>query len=58
MFVNIILGVSIFGFAAWTIVRHIRNSSDGKCEACAMKSGCEARRLPSGTYVKNCDKKG
>ncbi|MGX1901397.1 FeoB-associated Cys-rich membrane protein [Thermolongibacillus altinsuensis] len=40
MIVNIGIGALIFGYAAWTIVRFIKKSKEGKCAACSAKGSC------------------
>ncbi|WP_077298586.1 FeoB-associated Cys-rich membrane protein [Virgibacillus pantothenticus] len=42
MIVNILLGLVIFGYAGWMMVRHIRKSKQGKCAACALKKSCSS----------------
>jgi len=41
MLANIAIGVVIFGYAGWTIFRHVKKSKEGKCAACALKSNCQ-----------------
>ncbi|GGM19746.1 hydrolase [Paraliobacillus quinghaiensis] len=40
MFVNYVIGVLIFSYAIWTLVRLIRRSKEGKCAACELKKSC------------------
>lgn len=37
---NILLGLLIFGYAVWTIVKFIKRSSKGKCAACDLQDAC------------------
>ncbi|WP_033826726.1 FeoB-associated Cys-rich membrane protein [Bacillus andreraoultii] len=39
--INIILGVAIFSYAIWTIMKFIKRSSKGKCAACDLRDACE-----------------
>ena len=43
MLANIAIGVVIFGYAGWTIFRHVKKSKEGKCAACELKSGCQTK---------------
>lgn len=38
--INYILGTLIFGYAGWTIYKHIKKSKKGKCAACELKEYC------------------
>lgn len=38
--VSILLGILIFGYAAWMLVKQIQTSRKGKCAACAIKNAC------------------
>ena len=40
MLANIAIGVIIFGYAGWTIFRHVKKSKQGKCAACSFKNDC------------------
>jgi hypothetical protein len=40
MFVSIAIGVLIFGYAAWTLYRHVQRSKQGKCAGCSMSKTC------------------
>ncbi|MFC7440908.1 FeoB-associated Cys-rich membrane protein [Laceyella putida] len=41
MVVNLLFGVAIFGYAAYTLIRFVNKSKQGKCATCAMKEGCQ-----------------
>ncbi|WP_146551300.1 FeoB-associated Cys-rich membrane protein [Rummeliibacillus sp. SL167] len=41
MIANIVIGLLIFGYASWTIYRHVQKSKKGKCGSCELKSNCE-----------------
>lgn len=43
MFVNILIGGAIFGYAIWALVRFIKKSKQGKCAACSLQKGCESQ---------------
>jgi radical SAM protein with 4Fe4S-binding SPASM domain len=40
MIVNIVIGLVIFGYAAWMMARHIEKSRQGKCAACSLNKSC------------------
>ncbi|MBU5268246.1 FeoB-associated Cys-rich membrane protein [Virgibacillus proomii] len=40
MIVNILIGLAIFGYAGWMMVRHIKKSKQGKCAACPLNKSC------------------
>ncbi|ANS74295.1 hydrolase [Paenibacillus yonginensis] len=42
MAASLVLGLLIFGYAAWTLVSFIRKSRKGKCAACSMNKNCGA----------------
>jgi hypothetical protein len=42
MLVNILLGLLIFGYAAFTLLRFVKRSKLGKCQACSMKKTCSS----------------
>ncbi|MDN3018969.1 FeoB-associated Cys-rich membrane protein [Paenibacillus sp. BSR1-1] len=42
MFVNILIGLIIFGYAGWMMARHIKKSKQGKCAACEMNKSCSS----------------
>ncbi|MBB6671396.1 FeoB-associated Cys-rich membrane protein [Cohnella nanjingensis] len=41
MILNIGLGLLIFGYAGWTLVRYIRKTKQGKCAGCALSETCQ-----------------
>lgn len=41
MLANIAIGSAIFGYASWTVFRHVQKSKEGKCAACSLKSNCK-----------------
>ncbi|MBE3554315.1 MAG: FeoB-associated Cys-rich membrane protein [Thermicanus sp.] len=47
MWANLIIGGLIFGYAGWTLFRHLSRSREGKCAACSMKKTCDQCALPS-----------
>ncbi len=40
MLASILIGIVIFGYAGWTIFRHVQKSKEGKCGSCELKSNC------------------
>ncbi|WP_281941618.1 FeoB-associated Cys-rich membrane protein [Paenibacillus tyrfis] len=40
MVFSIIAGVVIFGYAAWSLVRYVRKTRQGKCAACSLNKTC------------------
>lgn len=40
MIVNIVIGVLIFAYAAWTVYRFIQKSKKGKCSGCSEEKSC------------------
>ncbi len=40
MIASIVLGIAIFGYAAWALVKFINKSKKGKCAACDIKESC------------------
>jgi len=48
MLFNILMGVLIFGYAGWTLVRFYRKSKEGKCSGCASKGKCGVEKLKNG----------
>lgn len=40
MIVNIVIGALIFGYAAWTLIRYVKKTKQGRCAACAMNQSC------------------
>ena len=43
MLANIVIGAVIFGYAGWTIFRHVKKSKAGKCAACSLKKDCQTK---------------
>lgn len=41
MIVSILLGIIIFGYAAWTLLRFIQKSKKGKCATCSLSKSCQ-----------------
>ncbi|WP_040204394.1 FeoB-associated Cys-rich membrane protein [Neobacillus jeddahensis] len=50
MIASIIIGIVIFGYAGWALVRFINKSKQGKCAACGVKDSCSSQCSP---IVKN-----
>lgn len=40
MIASIVIGVAIFGYAGWALVRFIQKSKKGKCAACDLRQSC------------------
>lgn len=47
MILSLILGVLIFGYAGWTMYRHVKRSRKGKCAACSLNETCQVACTPS-----------
>lgn len=45
MFVNLLIGALIFGYAGWTLYRLVKKSRQGKCAACSKKSKCGKEQM-------------
>lgn len=41
MVFSIVMGMLIFGYAGWTLVRYIRKTRQGKCAACSLSETCQ-----------------
>lgn len=41
--ISILLGILIFGYAGWMLIRFIKASRKGKCATCAIKEACGQR---------------
>lgn len=52
MWLDILIGVAIFGYAIWTLVRLIHKSKKGKCAACELKKICAGSQCASDTMDK------
>lgn len=46
---EIALVSAIFGYAGWTLIRHIRKSKQGACASCALNRSCPSGSCPSGS---------
>lgn len=42
MIASIVIGVAVFGYAAWALVKFINKSKKGKCAACELKNSCKS----------------
>ncbi|MBS4223731.1 FeoB-associated Cys-rich membrane protein [Lederbergia citrea] len=42
MFISIILGAIIFGYAIFTLYRFVKRSKMGKCAGCSLSKNCSA----------------
>ncbi|WP_438433968.1 FeoB-associated Cys-rich membrane protein [Gorillibacterium sp. sgz500922] len=40
MVFSIVFGVAVFGYAGWTIRRHVIKSKEGKCSGCSLGDSC------------------
>jgi hypothetical protein len=47
MVISMILGLLIFGYAAWTMIRHVKRSRKGKCAACSLNETCQVACAPT-----------
>lgn len=43
MIASVVIGVAIFGYASWTLVRFINKSKKGKCAACDLRKSCSSQ---------------
>lgn len=43
MVVNLLIGMVIFGYAIWTIVRLVKKSKKGQCAVCELKNSCNSK---------------
>lgn len=43
MLASIIIGVVIFGYAGWALMKYINNSKKGKCAGCAVENSCQTK---------------
>ncbi|MDP4083976.1 MAG: FeoB-associated Cys-rich membrane protein [Bacillota bacterium] len=47
MLVNIVIGIAIFGYASFALVKFIKKSKKGKCAACDLQKSCKSEcRFP------------
>ncbi|MBS4173376.1 FeoB-associated Cys-rich membrane protein [Bacillus sp. FJAT-49736] len=42
MLASIIIGVAIFGYAAYTLYKFVRKSKQGACAHCSLKNNCQS----------------
>ncbi|TCP70643.1 FeoB-associated Cys-rich membrane protein [Baia soyae] len=42
MIANLLIGILIFGYAGWTIMRFVRKSKQGKCATCSLNKRCSS----------------
>ncbi|MED1857024.1 FeoB-associated Cys-rich membrane protein [Brevibacillus reuszeri] len=42
MIISVILGVLIFGYAAFTLYRFVKRSKMGKCAGCSLNEKCSS----------------
>lgn len=42
MIASIVIGVAIFGYAAFALVKFINKSKKGKCAACELQKSCKS----------------
>lgn len=40
MLFSILIGVVIFAYAAFTLIRFVKKSREGQCASCALKDHC------------------
>lgn len=40
MFVDILIGTIVFGYAGWTLYRHVKKSRQGACPSCSQNKSC------------------
>lgn len=43
MIASFVIGVAIFGYASWALVRFINKSKKGKCAACDLQKSCSSQ---------------
>jgi len=43
MIASVIIGVAIFGYASFALVKFINKSKKGKCAACDLKKSCSSQ---------------
>lgn len=41
MVFSIIIGILIFGYAGWALIRSIKKSRQGTCASCSLSKTCE-----------------
>ncbi|MFD0829031.1 FeoB-associated Cys-rich membrane protein [Neobacillus sp. M.A.Huq-85] len=42
MIASIVIGVAIFGYASWALVKFINKSKKGKCAVCDLRKSCSS----------------
>lgn len=42
MIFSIVLGVAIFGYAGYSLVKFVNKSKKGKCAACSLNEKCSS----------------
>lgn len=47
MVFSILVGLLIFGYAAWTMIRHVKRSKKGKCVGCSLSDTCQTACDPA-----------
>lgn len=40
MWANLLIGAIIFGYAGWTLYKHVKKSKEGFCATCSLKEQC------------------
>jgi len=48
MLFSIVFGVAIFGYAGWTLRRHIIKSKEGQCSGCSLGESCPSANCCGG----------
>ncbi|HJV31039.1 MAG TPA: FeoB-associated Cys-rich membrane protein [Bacillales bacterium] len=43
MIASIVIGIAIFGYASWALLRFIKKSKKGKCAACEFNKSCKSQ---------------
>ncbi|PLT31139.1 FeoB-associated Cys-rich membrane protein [Peribacillus deserti] len=42
MIINLLIGAIIFGYAGFTLYKHVVKSRQGKCAACSLSKNCKS----------------
>ncbi|MGD8190970.1 FeoB-associated Cys-rich membrane protein [Brevibacillus ginsengisoli] len=37
---DILIGTVVFGYAGWTLYRHVKKSKQGACSSCSQNKNC------------------
>ncbi|WML38620.1 FeoB-associated Cys-rich membrane protein [Neobacillus sp. OS1-2] len=53
MIASVVIGVAIFGYAAYALVKFINKSKKGKCAACDLKNSCSSQCGLPGSEIIN-----